>query len=162
MFSSAQDLPIDKETGKITYSGVVTVENADASQLFSRAQAYFVNTFVDSKSVIQMKDESSKTIIGKGNISMPERLWKTGWVNFTLTIQAKDGRYRYVVTDFSHDNSLSSSIGGALENEKPACGTFNMMMKHWNLYKEHTNSRVTLLIASLKKAMDVPSSKTDW
>ena len=57
-------------------------------------------------------------------------------------------RFKYVITDIVHDkrgSELNCSGGGAIENEKPACGSFNMTKKHWNKLKEQAHNKLTTL-----------------
>lgn len=169
LFSSttiAQDLPIDPDSKKATYTSVVSVDSADASQLFSRAQGYIARTFVSANDVVQSKDEVGKTIIGKGNFSLPNKgLSQMGWVNFTITIQAKDGRYKLILTDFSHENIIPGKgtySGGAIEDEKPDCGGFWMPAKYWKDVKEKCAAKARYFDNELKKAMSNSAAKDNW
>ena len=104
-FVSAQDkllgvLPI--KDGKVTYTEVVEVKGSSKEELNQRAKSWFAKTFKSSQDVIQM-DEISQ-LIGKGFYTI--RAGGSGlggydmeiWI--TITLQFKDGRYRFTITDF--------------------------------------------------------------
>ena len=98
-------LPIDSVTGKITYSEVVAMtDSVSKNELFGRAKTCFVNLFKNSNKVIQNEDKENGIIIGKGNQRFYVKLLgmnsDAGLMEFTLTIATKDGKYKYVITDF--------------------------------------------------------------
>ena len=86
-------------------------------------------------------------------------------VDFTISIYIKDKRYKYVVTDFNHVSNKNGFSGGALEDDKPDCGSFNMVKKGWLQVKQQTKSTMDRLIDDLKKTMNRKLSNTedeDW
>lgn len=99
-------LPIDSITNLITYQEVVKVEGITKDELYIRAREWFAKTFVSAQDVIQMDDKASGKIIGKGSSSgfysilmsiIPYSL------TYTVSITAKDGRYRYEISPFLVD-----------------------------------------------------------
>lgn len=161
---TAQDLPIDKKTGTITFTDVVYVDDSTTTkdQLYSSAREWFARTFKSSQSVLQMDDKESGKLIGKGNLPIKGGMYLAdGRVDFTISIYLKDGRYKYVITDFNHVSYKKGYSGGALEDVKPDCGTFNMMKKGWLQVKQTTKSTVDNLLADLKKTMNKTATSTD-
>lgn len=164
---NAQNLPLDEKTGKITFTEVVTVDDSTATkdQLYSRAREWFARTFKSSQNVLQMDDKELGKLIGKGNFSIIPGLYLTdSRVDFTLSIYLKDGRYKYELTDFNHVSYKSGYSGGALEDEKPNCGNFNMMKKGWIDVKEQAQSNANAIIADLKLTMNKKADieSDDW
>jgi hypothetical protein len=152
--AQTNDLPKD-ESGKIVFTEVVKVDSADANQLFSRAQVAISSLFKSAKDVIQVKDEASKQIVAKGLLEA------YGFVKFETTIQCKDGRYKYTITNLEHTNDPRykySYAGGALENEKPVCGTFFINKHAWDKIKETTKTQIDDAIVRLKKSMASPAA----
>lgn len=78
-------------------------------EIYSRSLEWLAKTFTDSKAVIEMQDKDSGKIIGKGVIT-----FTAGIVNipcrFTMSIEAKDGRYRTTYSNFTGlwDDGLNS------------------------------------------------------
>lgn len=158
-------LPIDKESGKITYSEIVIVDNADAKALYNKAKIWFVHSFNSAQNVIQLDDKESAKIIGKGLFSVTSSVIvkaDIGVVKFTIEINAKDGRYKYTITDFWHEAYISNvTTPGDLRLPKPGGGIMTMGKGNWNGIKRQTNEKVLEMIFSLKKAMSSSQSKDD-
>ena len=113
-------LPLDS-------TGVVAVEGVTATELHSRAKAWYAVAFKDSKEVVQMDDENSKTMIGKGTVKYPEKYVDGGWFKYTVEISCREGRYRYSINTISHDNPRVSTtyVGGVSGSyELPDFGLF--------------------------------------
>jgi len=159
-----QELPVDKETGKVIFSDVVELTDKTVTKdiLYNKAKEWFVKAFKSSNDVIQLDDKESGKIIGKGNFSIATTMYLTdSRVDFTMTIMVKDGRYKYIVSDFNHVSFKDGYSGGSLDNEKPDCGNFNMAKKGWKQVKEQTKSTVDNLIADLKTFMEAESVDSD-
>lgn len=169
--SRSQDVKLPtNERGEIEFTEVISVDSAGSSTLYSRARLFVANAFNSSTDVTKLEDASTGTIVTKGllprNYINPFNKGQGGHVSFKLTIQCKDGRYRYSVTDFVHQDRLHSSFtGGPLENERPQCGTFNMPRKSWEKIKSETAARVERFVAEMKATMNgstVFSANDDW
>jgi hypothetical protein len=164
MFGFGQGFPISEKTGKVTYEGVVKVEGASASGLYVQANEWFAKSFRSANSVIQMQDKEEGKIIGKGSIEAYFKEWATvGVWNFTLSFECREGRYRYVLTDISHDKigSKLTGSGGLIGNEKPACGTFHFSKKSWNKLKSNASKDLIKSIDGLLQYMSEANNKDD-
>lgn len=163
----AQDLPIDSETGKITFSEVVYVDSTiTKDQLYYAAREWFAKVFKNSKDVLEIDDIQSGKLIGNGNFTISTTEYLTdSRVDFSISIYIKDGRYKFVFSNFNHVSFKSGYSGGALEDEKPDCGNLFMMKAGWIDVKEQTKTNVSNLISDLKKSMvDLTKGedKDDW
>lgn len=154
-------MPVNAD-GKVEFTEVVTVDSASAQTLYSRAKLFVTNAFVSGKDVTQMNDDAAFTTVVKGSTKPSLGLGATreGLVTFKMTIQCKDGRYKYSLTDFLHEGAQYS--GGALENEKPDCGTFFLPKSSWNKLKKQVAETVTLMADNLKKDMKASTVKNEW
>ncbi len=155
-------LPIDNSTGKIAYSGIVMVkDSASKDELFKRAKICFVHLFKSSNSVIQNEDKEAGTIIGKGIIKVSVRtvtmILEGGYINFTLTVVTKDGRYKYTCTDFVHEGTLYLPSVGNLENDRPR----KWREKWWNSVLSQTDTEIQSTISSMKLEMNRPSPQNE-
>ncbi len=152
----------DTNLAKAYSEVMVLTDPASKDELFSRAKSSFAHLFRNSQKVIQNEDKDAGIIIGKGNIKAYARTlgkdYDAGYVNFTLTIACKDGRYRYTITDLVHQGTGSNMpSGGSLENTSAHSWTD----KQWNLMKSQINDNIKGLISSIKLDMNKPSPKND-
>jgi hypothetical protein len=163
------------ETGKLTYTEVVTLDSIDKAELFSRAEEWFARTFNSAQDVIQMKDKEAGKIIGKA--VMPVTLkglntgGKGGFINYTVAVYFKDNRYKYEINDFYHTGE--SLRGGYSIPDWGACELMlnsNVkwygfkMQKHFNSFFWQIDFQIKSLINSLKTAMEqsIETSDDDW
>jgi len=103
-FTQIPQLPRDAE-GKVLYSGVVLVDSTLKDQLQSAALLWVAKAFKSSE-VVQIDDRQSGTLVLKSAIPVGG---SPDWVYFDMSLYFKDGRYRYELTDFTHQ---SRSYGG--------------------------------------------------
>jgi hypothetical protein len=86
------------------YSEVVEVSGKNADQLYASAKVWFAETFRSAQDVIQMDDQKSGTIIGKGILSTSNDLMvgvnSEMVIRFVVKIMVKDNRYKYDMYDF--------------------------------------------------------------
>jgi hypothetical protein len=158
--SFAQDLPKNSE-GNIEYTAVVNIDSADAQTLYSRAKLFIAQSFKSARNVTDLSDDAAKQIVVKGLIR-PVIKWNVygksefGNVFFTTTIQCKEGKYRYFINGFNHENHENKfdNSGGRLENEKPACGTFYMTKNVWQKVKDYTSNSMLTYIKNLQAYME--------
>lgn len=167
--SQTGPLPLNK-SNIVEFTDVVKVDSIDATTLYSRAKLFIAQSFVDNKAVTQLNDDAGKQIYAKGNLRVSCKDFlgnhEYGTVAFAVTIQAKDGRYRYSITDFQHNFQMNNhnASGGSIENDKPRCGGLMMTKKCWNEIKDQTNTQMKAFINTLQEYMTGKSneSKSDW
>jgi len=137
--------------GKVFYTNVIEVKNISASQLYNGAKLWIGKTFVSSKSVID-SDVENNSLILKGYIAIDENTN----INITLTLQFKDGKYKYELTDITNEFSLRSvDITNTDPIEKMPFFVDCNNIKIANEYNEHILS----LIYDLKKYQE---QITNW
>lgn len=137
------------ENGIVTYSGVVQIDSLNKDQLYLLAKKWFVNTYKSAKAVIQLDDKENGVITGKGTFAFSSLVNDT-YIDHTISIFVKDGRYKYVLTNFIYENKDKSFD---IENipwgygKKMICSTIDAKAK--------------MIIASLEEYMKTPQ-KDDW
>jgi hypothetical protein len=137
-------------------------------ELYIRARAFIAYSFKNSKNVIQMDDKEAGKIICKGSMTLPSKasvgITYQNNVDFTLTIDVRDNKYRAVISDLYHSGlgSQKEYAGGAIENEKPSCGTFFIPKKDWEKIKEAIKKEAKSYLDSLKEAMLKESKPDDF
>jgi hypothetical protein len=80
------------------YSEVVEIQGKNSEQLYKSAKEWFALAFKSANDVIQLDDAIEKKIIGKGVKQVNYTVGKIPTymnVFFTLSVQFKDGRYKY-------------------------------------------------------------------
>lgn len=161
------NFPIDSETGEICYTDVVQVDGTNSETLFTRAREWFAYSFKSAQNVIQMEDKEAGKLIGKGASSVTIKAmggeFPGGYIDFTVSIQVKDGRYKYDLTDFKHNAAGTDLVTpGDLRVEKPGGGLLTMGKKNWKNIKMQAHLSALSLIESLKTSMSSDSKQDDW
>jgi hypothetical protein len=162
---NAQELPIDNETGLISFSEVVLIsDTVSKEELFNNAKHTFVVIFKNSQKVIQEENMDNGVIVGKGNFSVYAKAFgisaPAGYVNFTMSIYCKDGRYKYILTNFIHDGAGSTMPSvGRLENEKPS--SLSWTKKQWLDVKNQVYLDSQAIIKRIKVEMLKSSPKEE-
>ncbi|MBK7678129.1 MAG: DUF4468 domain-containing protein [Chitinophagaceae bacterium] len=97
-----------------------------------------------------------------------------GWIRYTISVQVKDGRYKYEVTDFYHEGNPFNSGGQfsfrLITNENECPYKVGSMMgkgwrnKVWIDIKETIAKNITPLTESIRVAMGKPGKykDSDW
>ncbi|WP_375416173.1 DUF4468 domain-containing protein [uncultured Hymenobacter sp.] len=109
-------LPVDAD-GAIYYEGVIKVDSTISKQDIHQAvREWFVSNYVSGKDVLQVDDKDAGKILGKG-------IHKYQFVNginisevaltFVLSVETKDGKFRYRMYNFTGGNKNTSLLGGA-------------------------------------------------
>lgn len=155
-------LPVKNE--KICYSEVVEVPGVSKDELYNRAYTWFVKTYKSAKDVIQMADKESGKIIGKGWFTHPFSKIKT---EHSVTIMVKDGRYKYIITDFIFNDKMV--IAGLLTTfNDPLEETYKNMKperkihaKNMNQFNDYVNAMVQTLKDSMNKTASTGETEED-
>lgn len=178
-----QPPPIDSLTGRIKYTGNVEVLSADfitsKEELFTRALSWFKYDFPSSfRYAVQFQDKEDGKIVAKALIyysygpgtgdpySLRERMERRhDYIEYTISIQVKDGGYNYTMTDF---NPLIEKVGSRIADHgfperlinQPTEGVDSVKLKigNYNLTYEMIAATAEDRISSLKKAMANESS----
>lgn len=149
--SAKAQMPVDPETGRFLYQEVVEVPGAK-DDLYVKAQTWFVNTFRDAKEVIQLQDKDAGRVMGKGLFRLT-LVMLTRSIHFTITIDVKDDRYRYTITDFIIE---WHNTGNDVHNFE------EVTLSRRQLYNK-TDAMIQELIANLKTTMSQSSpTQDDW
>lgn len=157
VFAFSQTDTLQKNSnGQYEISEVVSVDNTSADDLYSRAKKFVAINFKSGKAVTQLNDDNSKTVVGKGVATMKIKISIGSPVyqpmDYTFTIQCKDNRYKYVISDFLFYNTGDLKTTKALEDESYWLKN-KRAEKMWLDIKEQTTEQMNSLISLLKKSM---------
>lgn len=80
-------------------------------QLFVKANEWMATIYNNANSVIQMHDKEAGVLIGKGEMTstMHDIVSRIYYIDYTLTIRIKDGKYMATVKDFTIDKMENAS-----------------------------------------------------
>ena len=103
------------EPGPLHFSEIVQVHEASKDQLYSAALAWFGHTYRSGKDVLQTQDREGGTIIGRALFRYEPVIFMgsdgiRGVDRYTITIELKDGRYRYTLADFTHEGNPANPM----------------------------------------------------
>lgn len=105
---------------------VITAEGKNAVDMYGAAKDWIVRSFPTPQKVIQVDDPSRNYIACRGTMEYSKGFMTyaayTGYVEYTLIIESRDGRIRVQITNVSHRNvppgSASCSLGLILATDK--------------------------------------------
>lgn len=160
---------------KLTFVDVVQVDSISKKELYNRSLIWFANAFVSANDVIQVKDPEEGLIMAKAITSYTPSFMTgasaKGIVSYTFSIYVKDGRYKYVATDFYYDpyNKGKGYMQPAILTDDEECPHPVPMAKNWSHrvwldIKEQVQESMELLITSMKLGMltPAPTQQDDW
>ena len=164
------------ESKPLTFYEVVAAEGATKNQLYSAALAWFGDAFGRAKTVLDVQDKERGRLVARPSFAYaPKALVGSarikGTVKYAVTVEVKDGKYRYTIDGFTHEGTLGqggpSSFGLLTTDTKcpyPVEGpTSAGKQETWEDLKSLAKTQADTLSASLKKRMaDATKAKNDW
>jgi hypothetical protein len=163
--------------GLILYTDVIELDsNVSASDLYLNAKKWIVETSRSSSAVIQLDDKEANIIIIKSYIDKGSYNFLNSSSNykfwFTLTIETKDGRYRYTLNNVIYEAHVRVEYINHDVNEPFEIWMSKLVQpkserKKEEFFEQHTKTCQTLdqdfknIILSLEKFM-VANNKSDW
>jgi hypothetical protein len=150
--------PTDKPMESVVE--VVEVQGQKKDQLFESSKVWIAKSFKSANNVIQYQDQTTGTIIGKGNIQFPcEGFIDCGAfgkdrVNFTIQIDTKDDRARVSIYDITITN-LTYVQGGVnnIGQERPVS-----ILEH----QQRIQAKLKGLIQQYKSEIVTQKASSDW
>lgn len=149
-FCQTDSIPRNAE-GKYEYTEVVKVDAASADKLYSNAKLFIVDAFKSGKDVTQLNDDNTRTVAGQGSFKINYKGINSAIVDYTvfrISIQCKDGKYKYIISQFAY-HSDGRII--PLEDDKNLKHYMTNKMKAQ--FTEQTYQDSQNLIGNLKKHM---------
>lgn len=165
----AAPLPLDPQTQRIAYQGVVQVPGVSQADLYARAVAWINQTYTADKELVQNPSTGELMLKGARPVSVRHeyagvlRPSYAGVVRHTLTVYVKDGRYKYIFTDLAHDalGTRNMQSGGPLEQSKANLFGYVGLgsQKTWLDMKHDATRDVRHLATALQEAMTLQKVK---
>jgi hypothetical protein len=157
-------LPMDKETGLISYTKVVEVQGVSKKELYNRALSWAKGFYKNPTDVIRERDTTEGKIICKARFKIYSEPDKKGFtadhgdVMYTLTMRFREGRYRYEITKV---NWQQISYYAAERWQDVNSQTYDPVFAH---YLRQTDEKLKEVVASLEKSIATAPKvkKDDW
>jgi hypothetical protein len=116
--SSSKEKSLNTEIRPIEYIEVIQADGLKKDQLYSAALAWFSETFRSAKNVFDVQDREAGRIVGKPLFQYEPTVFIgsariRGVVRYSVTVEVKDGRYRYNIGSFVHDGTPGQYGGPA-------------------------------------------------
>lgn len=154
----APSFPLNDDNTLITYKKVVD-EKGTKDELYERGLAWFKKFYKNPTDVIREKDKENYKIkgIARFETSVQEKDLKTikKTIEYTITLEFKDGRYRYTISNFNIKSLSYFPLERWLNKKDAQYSTGN------NPYLVQVDDYVIKLLDSLEKEMQEKEKKSD-
>ena len=101
----------------IKYEKVITADSISKDNIFYGLKKWVATDFVSSKAVIEMADKDAGLLVISPNskyIYPGGYIYSgyNGYISYTVNIQIKDGRFKVIITNFTHKLTNGNEIYG--------------------------------------------------
>jgi hypothetical protein len=159
VFAQKAAIPVDEDTKLITYKEVVQQEG-EVNKLYNTAIAWINANYKNPNEVTTIREpENGKLVLNHRfklfNIDKKDLKTDAGVINYTLKLEFKPNKYRYIFTDFTLQAISKFPLERWLNKDDPQ---YSPACENW-LYQVDTT--VNGIIKSLKKGMVPKIEKPD-
>jgi hypothetical protein len=162
---SAQDtathpvMPVDEDSKLITYKEVIQ-EKGTRNDLYIRGIAWINSFYKNPQEVTRVRDADNGIIKGiarfKTYYTDKDGFKREGpIIEYAFTLEFKDGRYRYIMTDFIQKLASRTSIERWMNTKD------NAYNPQWDDYLRQVDTYVKDAVKGMKKAMEPKVIKPD-
>jgi len=122
-FAQTEDqskLPIDPKTEQITFRKVIQTVGSE-EEVYNRIYSQFMNTYYKNPSTI-LQQNNHRTLKGKHQFQLDngeEVKSKWPWITYYFTIEIREGRVRYTLTDFMQKTQSTHPCEEWMNKEDP-------------------------------------------
>jgi Domain of unknown function (DUF4468) with TBP-like fold len=149
-------MPVDPETKLITYKEVVT-STGTPEELYNRAIAWINKQYKNPADVTKVRDFASGVIeiLHRIDLEKTEKGSKVhgGFVDYSMKLEMKDGRYRYTINNFTLKTISRQPIEQWMDKNSPSYTPI------YEDYLKQVDEYTRKLIDSLKQGMQPPAAK---
>ena len=169
--NAQQGMPIDAKTGLVSYSEVIE-SPVQKNELYQRAKIWSENNTYSKGLVTTITDDKEMgRIVARGNflLTQNQKSYYVRYINFKLTIECKDNKWRYEVTKL-YTYNYSQGVLYTMDSEKANApieksGAFDITdFSKKNKNAQNTDELIMEIISSLKENMDKPiiAEELNW
>ncbi len=158
-----------QEVISITADAVSMPPNADGSiPVDTMPLKGMASSEILKRAVNFVKMESTKYTKGNGVTTgttfnyKPKELNPVADVQGTITmhvsIDAKEGKYRYTISKLNHNAKNGDYTGGDVYSEVPKCGSMKLPPELWKRIRSEAFKQSAIIASDVKEAMKISSS----
>ncbi len=146
-------VPVDPITKLIAYEGVFDVKGVAADELYYRIIDWFQSYYKNPTEVIRENDSINHKMVGKPRYRLSNPPDKqsvrsdAGISQYTITVAAKDGRFKYELTEFTWKQQSTYPCERWLDTKATSYAPA------YNDYLKQLHKTAIDVIASLKKTI---------
>ncbi|MDZ7605465.1 MAG: DUF4468 domain-containing protein [Cyclobacteriaceae bacterium] len=160
-----QELFPKDEYGKYTLMEIIEVPDYTQEQLFNNASSWAKDTF---KKPINSRDTAAWSITASGSFTVHNvgslKKHPDGAVEFEFTIEIKEARYRYIITNYKfipYERDRYAKFVPQNSKSVPLESYPSAMNKaNWNSYLKTAHAKSLALIDQLSQAVMTPDVQT--
>jgi len=101
-------LPIDPESGKVKFSGIVELPGVTKDKIYKKAKLWIVSTLKSGDNMVALSGDNTDQLVGSGNIFLDSlrmtkdenSLAKEAYLNFKFIVSYKDNKLKYSIENF--------------------------------------------------------------
>lgn len=160
--ASAQDLPVDSTTGKVTYEAIFDAPGT-ADELYQRALDWFDDFYPNARVVIEEKEPEKHKITAKHKFNLQiadkkGRNQNVGFIIYDFKVWQKDNKVRYKIDEIHLEYKVYYGIEQWMDPKHEDADNNPAKLREINAYFQ-------TLIASLKEGMqpeEEPVDEDEW
>ena len=155
----------DAKTNLITFEEVIQAEGVSSNELYSALKEWFVTRFKNAEAVLHMDDKESGKFIGKTFTNINLGTLDSRRTEFTVKILIKEGRFKYILTNFVMNLQIQYVTPMPLEEllVDKLYKKNGDVSKKWAIYKEEVIKFAQLIGNDLKESVkDISTADDDW
>jgi len=188
---SQDSLPINPVTRLYSVNNIVVVNNKSEDQIRKAIIEFFIQNSNQETLISNSRNNSqdktlplffarqafseSNKIVFEGKIICPE---KNSWwgpartnyeefIDFTITVWIKNGKYKYDFSHFMHQSmnpvTSTSYSAGVFEHYRPDCSSINMSTDTFTRIKLQSIDKIKLIATVLEQFVTLyPGEENDW
>ncbi|MBI1342132.1 MAG: DUF4468 domain-containing protein [Terrimonas sp.] len=112
-----------RESEPLEAHKIIQADSISKNELYNRAMSWIAETFKSANNVIQLQDKENGKILIKGAIKYDAPAFSPGTnysgnFFFTLSLEFKDGKYKYDIDNVYHQAYLSRYSEGGIYLDK--------------------------------------------
>ncbi len=156
----AQFLPVDEDTKKVTYKEVVTQEGTP-SKMYNQAFEWINSFYANPSDATRVRDPDNAKIEIKHRIKVcnvdknGNKTLECEVIDYELTLEFKEGRYRYTFTNFNVSRTSRFPLERWLDKNDPGYAPV------CDIYLKQLDEEVNKIIKSMKEGMKPKVIKQD-
>ncbi len=163
--SYAQEIPISDDSGKAEYKNGAAIAGLTKQKLYDRGVAWINKYYVNPNGVMKTQDAEGGKIVGRARYKLSRVEDKgrinpnAGYVSYQITLQFKDGKYRYVIDGIRWEKPSYYDVSQWADTTQN-----NYSKPEYTSYIEQTIKYFDALTESLESYMKVGEAEKqdDW